>query len=74
MNWQIGLDYELIDTGGVAWELGTLLQMGPLTFRKSDGCIHTYTVEKGVTYRMIALPIRTGFEEGGDTRNTARPY
>ena len=74
MNWQIGLDYELIDKGGGAWELGTLIHTGPLTFKKKDGCVHTYTVEKGVTYRLISIPIRTAFEAAEDTRNTVLPY
>ena len=73
MNWQIGLKSELIEKGGVVWELGELLAIRPdggLTFLKVDGCTHVYVQEAGVTYRQI--PIRTESEAAEDTRNTVR--
>jgi len=69
MDWQIGCKYELVEKGGMVWELGELVaiqQDGRLQFKKDHGCTHIHTLERGVTYR----PIRTESEAAGDTKNT----
>jgi hypothetical protein len=73
MNWIIGSQYELVEKGGLIYELGTLLSIqfdDTLTFKKASGEIHIYRMESNVSYRPIGI---TPLATLQDTPNTGQP-